>query len=72
MQRARLRLTGSLRDLRFDHIDLMLIHSPQPWAEVKEGEHFFASNLEAWRALEDAYKAGKLRAIGTSTSTLSM
>lgn len=59
-------IDGSLRDLGLDHIDLMLIHSPQPWAEFKEGEHFFEGNLEAWRALEDAYKAGKLRAIGVS------
>lgn len=59
-------IDGSLRDLGMDHIDLMIIHSPQPWAKFKEGEHFFEGNLEAWRALEDAYKAGKLRAIGVS------
>lgn len=59
-------IDGSLRTLGLDHIDLMIIHSPQPWAEFKEGEHFFEGNLEAWRALEDAYKAGKLRAIGVS------
>ncbi|RYG87475.1 MAG: aldo/keto reductase [Alphaproteobacteria bacterium] len=59
-------IDGSLRDLGLDHIDLMIIHSPQPWAEFKDGEHFFEGNLEAWRALEDAYKAGKLRAIGLS------
>lgn len=59
-------IDGSLRDLGLDHIDLMIIHSPQPWAEFKEGEHFFEGNLEAWRALEEAYKAGKLRAIGVS------
>lgn len=59
-------IDGSLRALGLDHIDLMIIHSPQPWAEFKAGEHFFDGNLEAWRALEDAYKAGKLRAIGVS------
>lgn len=59
-------IDGSLRDLGLDHIDLMIIHSPQPWAEFKEGEHFFEGNLETWRALEEAYKAGKLRAIGVS------
>lgn len=56
----------SLQTLGLDHIDLMLIHSPQPWAEFRAGEHFFEGNLEAWRALEDAYGAGKLRAIGVS------
>src|SRR5262249_289608 len=48
------------------YIDMMIIHSPQPWTDFRAGEHFFAGNREAWRALEDAYKAGKLRAIGVS------
>lgn len=63
---ARERIDGSLKTLALDHIDLMLIHSPQPWAEFREGEHFFEGNLEAWRALEEAHQAGKLRAIGVS------
>ncbi|MBR2521899.1 MAG: aldo/keto reductase [Coriobacteriales bacterium] len=46
---------------------LMIIHSPQPWREVNKSEdRFYEGNIEAWRALEDAYKAGKLRAIGVS------
>lgn len=63
---ARERIDGSLKALGLDHIDLMLIHSPQPWAEFREGDHYFEGNLEAWRALEEAYQAGKLRAIGVS------
>lgn len=63
---ARQRIDGSLKALGLDHIDLMLIHSPQPWAEFRGGEHFYEGNLEAWRALEEAYQAGKLRAIGVS------
>lgn len=64
--KARDLIDGSLRTLGLDHIDLMLIHSPQPWAEFREGDHFFEGNLEAWRALEEAQQAGKLRAIGVS------
>ena len=60
------RIDGSLNALGLDHIDLMLIHSPQPWSQFREGEHFFEGNAEAWRAMEDAYEAGKLRAIGVS------
>lgn len=56
----------SLRKLALDHIDLMLIHAPEPWANFRDGDHYFEGNREAWRALEDAYKAGKLRAIGIS------
>jgi len=63
---AKGRIDGSLRALGLDHIDLMLIHSPQPWSEFREGGHFHEGNLEAWRALEEAYGAGKLRAIGVS------
>lgn len=57
---------GSLQALGLDHIDLMLIHSPQPWAEFREADRYFEGNAEAWRALEDAHHAGKLRAIGVS------
>jgi diketogulonate reductase-like aldo/keto reductase len=63
---AKDRIDGSLSALGLDHIDLMLIHSPQPWSEFREGAHFYEGNLEAWRALEEAYGAGKLRAIGVS------
>lgn len=59
-------IEGSLKASGLDYFDLMLIHSPQPWTDYREGKHFFEGNLEAWRALEEAYKAGKLRAIGVS------
>ena len=44
----------SLAKLGTDHLDLMLLH--QAYFDV----------YGAWRALEDAYEAGKLRAIGVS------
>lgn len=49
-----------------DYLDMMIIHAPQPWAEFRGEKRYFEENREAWRALEDAYKAGKLRAIGVS------
>lgn len=63
---AKSRIDASLQTLRLDHIDLMLIHSPQPWAEFREGGNFDEGNLAAWRALEEGLHAGKLRAIGVS------
>lgn len=63
---ARARIDGSLKALAVDHIDLMLIHNPQPWSQFRKGEHFFEGNLEAWRALEEAHASGKIRAIGVS------
>lgn len=60
-------IDGSLKRMDLDYIDLMLIHSPQPWVKVNQSEdRYVEGNREAWRALEDAYKAGKLRAIGIS------
>jgi diketogulonate reductase-like aldo/keto reductase len=56
----------SLKKLGFDYIDMMIIHSPQPWTEYHEEDRYFEGNLEAWRALEEAYNAGKLHAIGLS------
>lgn len=58
-------INKSLEKLGLDYIDLMLIHSPQPWADFR-GSNYDKGNREAWRAMEDAYKAGKLRAIGVS------
>ena len=57
----------SLKLMELDYIDMMIIHSPQPWVEVNQSENrYYEGNLEAWRALTDAYKAGKIRAIGVS------
>ena len=60
-------IDGSLKTLGLDYIDMMIIHSPQPWAMVnKSDDRCIEGNREAWKALEEAYKAGKIRAIGIS------
>jgi diketogulonate reductase-like aldo/keto reductase len=59
-------IDGSLKTMGLDHLDLMIIHSPQPWREFRAEDRYFAGNREAWRALEEAYQAGKLRSIGVS------
>lgn len=59
-------MMGSLQTMGLDYIDMMIIHSPQPWRQFGGEDRYFEGNREAWRALEDAYKAGKLRAIGVS------
>ncbi|WP_179401391.1 aldo/keto reductase [Burkholderia guangdongensis] len=53
-ERARVAIDKSLKRLGVDYLDLFLIH--QPFSDVHG----------AWRAMEDAYRAGKLRAIGLS------
>jgi diketogulonate reductase-like aldo/keto reductase len=59
-------IDGSLKKLDIDYIDLMIIHSPKPWARFLENDHYFEGNWEVWKALEEAYNAGKLKAIGIS------
>lgn len=60
-------INRSLANMGLDYIDMMIIHSPQSWDKVNQSEdRYVEGNRAAWRALEDAYKAGKLRAIGVS------
>ncbi|WP_221029340.1 aldo/keto reductase [Actomonas aquatica] len=65
-EEAKQSIEQSLQTLGLDHIDLMIIHSPQPWMEFGEADRYAEGNLAAWKALEEAYTAGKLRAIGVS------
>ncbi len=58
-------IDGSLATMGLDYVDLLLIHSPQPWADFRGG-NYDAGNREAWRAMEEAQKAGKVRSIGIS------
>ena len=53
-ERAKASIEESLRKLQTEYIDLMLLHQP------------FCDRYGAYRALEEAYHKGKLRAIGVS------
>ena len=53
-EKAKASIDESLRKLQTDYIDLLLIHQP------------FNDYYGTYRAMEEAYKAGKLRAIGVS------
>ena len=57
----------SLRVSGLDYFDLIIIHHPQPWMEVNQSDNrYYEENRQVWKALEDAYKAGKAKAIGLS------
>lgn len=51
---AKASVMESMRKLRTDYLDLVLLHQP------------FSDVYGSWRALEDLYKEGKIRAIGIS------
>lgn len=53
-EKARASIDESLRKLRLDYLDLQLIHQP------------FNDYYGTWRAMEEAYRVGKVRAIGVS------
>lgn len=53
-EKAKVSINESLRKLKTDYVDLLLIHQP------------FNDYYGSYRAMEEAYKAGKLRAIGVS------
>ena len=65
-RRAAESIDESLRKLGIDYADLIIIHCPQPWAEFRGAKRYFAENKQVWKALEDAYEAGKVRSIGVS------
>ena len=53
----------TLSDLQLDYLDLYLIHWPRP---VKYHDNYIEENIESWKAMEDLYKQGKIKAIGVS------
>lgn len=55
-----------LADLDIGYIDLLLIHAPEPWTAFRGENHYFAENLEAWRAMEEFVDAGKIKSIGVA------
>ena len=61
----------SLELLDVDYIDLVIIHCPTPWREFfRRTKDYFKENIEVYRALEEAYEEGKLKAIGVSNFSI--
>lgn len=66
-EQAKAGIDETLQKMGLDYLDMMIIHSPQPWVEVNQSDNRYEEgNREAWRALEEAYEAGRLKAIGVS------
>ena len=55
----------SMEKLGLDYLDLYLIHWPNP-KPLRENEAWKTRNADVWRAMEDLYQEGKIRAIGVS------
>ena len=61
-------ISASLKKLGTNYIDLLLIHAPNPWAELFAGSEktYYEENLAVWKAMEEAVKAGSVKSIGVS------
>lgn len=58
----------SLQNLGLEYMDLCLIHAPRPYVEMinPTGKTYNEENLAVWKAMEEAYHEGKIRALGVS------
>ncbi|HEW3864668.1 TPA: aldo/keto reductase [Streptococcus pneumoniae] len=64
-EQTRQALEKSIEKLGLDYLDLYLIHWPNP-KPLRENDAWKTRNAEVWRAMEDLYQEGKIRAIGVS------
>ncbi|MEL0345561.1 aldo/keto reductase [Streptococcus pneumoniae] len=64
-EQARQAFEESLENLSLEYLDLYLIHWPNP-KPLRENDAWKTRNAEVWRAMEDLYQEGKIRAIGVS------
>ena len=64
-EEARQAFEQSMEKLTLDYLDLYLIHWPNP-KPLRENDAWETRNAEVWRAMEDLYQEGKIRAIGVS------
>lgn len=55
----------SLEKLQVDYLDLVLIHWPNP-KSIRGSIDWKERNHQVWKALEELYRSGKVRAIGVS------
>ncbi len=58
----------TIRNLGFDYLDLFLIHAPWPWND--KGRDCTKGNISSWKAMEELYREGKIRAIGVSNFSM--
>lgn len=70
-EEAKQDIVDSLKALDTSYLDLVIIHAPRPWDEMdlEENEienYYYEENMAVWRALEEAYADGTVKAIGVS------
>lgn len=56
---------STMKALNLSYLDLYLIHAPWPWGE-RGSTNYDAANVEVWKAMQDIYASGEVKAIGAS------
>lgn len=66
-EEARQDIEDSLAALDTPYLDLVIIHAPRPWKEMREyTNNYYEENKQVWKAMEEFYNEGKIKAIGVS------
>ena len=56
---------STMKALNLSYLDLYLIHAPWPWGE-RGSTNYDEANVEVWKAMQDIYASGDVKAIGVS------
>ncbi|WP_028975467.1 aldo/keto reductase [Spirochaeta cellobiosiphila] len=62
-EKTHLAFEATMKKLDMDYLDLFLIHWPNP---IAFRDHWQEANTGTWKAFEELYKAGRIKAIGVS------
>ncbi|MGN0955409.1 aldo/keto reductase [Dialister sp.] len=65
-ENAKAQFRETLENLGMDYLDLYLIHWPRPFYGHTGWDDWKELDRDSWKALEELYKEGKIRAIGVS------
>lgn len=72
-EEAKQDIKDSLDALDTPYIDLVIIHAPRPWDEMHTesiDNYYYEENRQVWKAMEEAYNEGKVKAIGVSNFSI--
>lgn len=68
-EEAKQDIEDSLVALDTPYIDLVIVHAPRPWDKM-DGDaidnYYYEENQQVWKAMEEAYESGRVKAIGVS------
>lgn len=58
------RFETTMKEIGLDYLDLYIIHAPWKWSD--RGGDYSKENIDVWKAMEEIYQSGRVKAIGVS------